>query len=193
MSCILMIYGNPTSTCSAGLNRRSSVDRILFLTFLSCILHNLRIFTKPYPPPFRGRYYYYYYYYYSAYGRSKGSNPDRGKRLSFFRMSRPAPAPTQPPFGGDRASFPELKRQTHGFNHSPPSIAKAKNEWSYTSAPHIYLYRMDRVTLLLLLLLLLSSSCIVGNDVMFNLFVNLLVILCDRQIAQFVLSLHVPL
>ena len=47
-----------------SLNRRSSVYLILFLIFLSGVLHNEWIFTNPLRPPFRGRYYYYYYYYY---------------------------------------------------------------------------------------------------------------------------------
>ena len=51
------ICGNRTlSACTASLNRRTSVDLILFLIFLSCVLHNLWIFTKPRPPPFLGRY-----------------------------------------------------------------------------------------------------------------------------------------
>jgi hypothetical protein len=29
-------------------------------------------------------------------------------------------------------------------NYSPPSSAEVKNEWSYTSTPHIYLHDMDR-------------------------------------------------
>jgi len=42
---MMHIYGNPiSSACSATL--------IFFLTFLSCVLHNLWIFTKPRPPPF---------------------------------------------------------------------------------------------------------------------------------------------
>lgn len=42
--------------CTASLIRCSSVDLIFFLIFLSCVLHNLSIFTKPCPPPFWCRY-----------------------------------------------------------------------------------------------------------------------------------------
>jgi hypothetical protein len=31
-----------------------------------------------------------------------------------------------------------------GLDHSPPSSAEVKNEWSYTSTPLIYLLNVDR-------------------------------------------------
>jgi len=47
----------PLSACTASLIRHSSVDLNLSLIFLSCILHNLWIFTEPHPPPYWGTYY----------------------------------------------------------------------------------------------------------------------------------------
>jgi hypothetical protein len=32
-------------------------------------------------------------------------------------------------------------------NHPPPSVAEVKNEWSYTSAPYICLYVVDKGTM----------------------------------------------
>jgi hypothetical protein len=46
----------PLSACTACLFRCSSVDLKLFLLFLSCVLHNLWIYTKPRSPSFQGRY-----------------------------------------------------------------------------------------------------------------------------------------
>jgi hypothetical protein len=40
-----------------------------------------------------------------------------GARDFFSKTSRPAPAPSQPPFSGYRPYFPALKRQRRGFNH----------------------------------------------------------------------------
>jgi len=34
-----------------------------------------------------------------------------------------------------RGSFPGAKRQEREINHSPPSGAEVKNEWSYISTP----------------------------------------------------------
>ena len=48
----------PLSACTASLIRHSSVDLNLFLTLLSCVLHNLWIFTQPHPLPFWDTYYF---------------------------------------------------------------------------------------------------------------------------------------
>jgi hypothetical protein len=48
----------------------------------------------------------------------------------FSKTSRPAVGPTQPPF----QRVPGVTRPGHEVNHSPPSSAEVKNEWSYTSA-----------------------------------------------------------
>jgi len=49
-------------------------------------------------------------------------------------MSRLALDPTQPLFGVNRGSFPEVKWLGHGGNHSLLSSLEVKNEWSYTFA-----------------------------------------------------------
>jgi hypothetical protein len=41
----------------------------------------------------------------------------------------------------------EVKQSEHEVNHSPPSRAKVKNEWSCTSTPHIYLHAYKGTTL----------------------------------------------
>ena len=40
--------------------------------------------------------------------------------------------------------MPGVKRPGRGVNHSSPSGAKAKNEWSYTSTPPVCLYGVGR-------------------------------------------------
>jgi hypothetical protein len=40
--------------------------------------------------------------------------------------------------------FTKVKQPGHAVDHSPPSGAKVKNEWSYTSTP-IRLHSVDRV------------------------------------------------
>jgi len=37
---------------------------------------------------------------------------------------------------------PEVKQPGHEVDHSPPSNAKVKNVWSYTSAPPVSLHGM---------------------------------------------------
>jgi hypothetical protein len=41
---------------------------------------------------------------------------------------------------GTRGSFPWVKRPEREADHSPPSSAKVKNAWSYTSTHHIRLH-----------------------------------------------------
>jgi hypothetical protein len=66
-----------------------------------------------------------------------GSTPDRGKR---FIYSPKCPHRVRGPpsflFDRYRGSFPGVKQAGVGgeVDHSPPSSAKYKNEWSYTSA-----------------------------------------------------------
>jgi len=49
---------------------------------------------------------------------------------------------------GSRVLFPGVKRPGREVNHSPPTSAKAKNEWSYTSNPPSRLHGVDRKNLL---------------------------------------------
>jgi hypothetical protein len=60
-------------------------------------------------------------------------------RLSIFLFttaSRTALGPTQPPIQWIRAALSlGVKRPGHEVDHSPPSSAKVKNAWSYTSTP----------------------------------------------------------
>jgi hypothetical protein len=56
--------------------------------------------------------------------------------LLFTAASRPALEPTQPPNQWVPAALtPEEKWLGHEVNSSPPSIAKLKDGWSYTSTP----------------------------------------------------------
>jgi len=47
-------------------------------------------------------------------------------------------------FSGNRGYFPVVERSGCGVDHSPPSSAEFKNEWSYTSAPTIRHHGVDR-------------------------------------------------
>jgi hypothetical protein len=49
---------------------------------------------------------------------------------------------------------PVAKRSRKDVNNSPPSITEFKNEWSYTSAPHILLNGVDRDKFLIVTLIL---------------------------------------
>jgi hypothetical protein len=74
-----------------------------------------------------------------------GSSPGRGKRF-FFSPKRPDRlwGPPSPLFNGYRGSFPGLQRPGREVNHSPPSSAEVKNEWSHTSDPPICLHGVNR-------------------------------------------------
>jgi hypothetical protein len=41
-------------------------------------------------------------------------------------------------------SFPEVKQPGHEVDHSPPSSVEVKNEWSYASAPPLFLQAVKR-------------------------------------------------
>jgi len=45
---------------------------------------------------------------------------------------------------GSGVLFPGVKRPGREVNQSPPTSAKAKNEWSYTSSPPLRLHGVDR-------------------------------------------------
>jgi hypothetical protein len=54
----------------------------------------------------------------------------------FFKPSRPALCPTQPPIYLIAGVYsPRANRQWSESNHSPPSMDESKNPWSYTSSP----------------------------------------------------------
>jgi len=53
-------------------------------------------------------------------------------------------------FNWYRGSFPRVKRSESKADHSPPSTAVVKNEWSYTSAPPICLQSLNRDKILTL-------------------------------------------
>jgi hypothetical protein len=70
----------------------------------------------------------------------RGPIPGRGRYFFFFVMlSRPALGPTQPPTQRvPGTTTPGVKRPGREAGNSPPSSAKIKNEWSYTSTPCLH-------------------------------------------------------
>jgi hypothetical protein len=75
----------------------------------------------------------------------RGSNSGRVKR---FSSSPKRPhwlwGPPSLVFIGYLVYFPVVKRSGCGVDHSSPSSAEVKNEWSYTSAPPICHHSVDR-------------------------------------------------
>jgi hypothetical protein len=71
-----------------------------------------------------------------------GSSPGTGwECFSFSIASRPALGPTQPLTQWVRGAVSlRIKRPWRNADHSPPSSAKVKNAWSYTSTLPICLY-----------------------------------------------------
>jgi hypothetical protein len=68
--------------------------------------------------------------------RNHGSIPGRGRRHLFPTRSRPVLGPTQSPIQWVPGSiYQGVKRPGHEADHTPPSSAKVKNVWSYTSTP----------------------------------------------------------
>jgi len=65
--------------------------------------------------------------------------------LSFSKMSRPDPEPTHSPIHlvWDCLSL-NVKQPGCEANHSPPSSAEVKNDWSYASNPPTCLYFVYR-------------------------------------------------
>jgi hypothetical protein len=76
---------------------------------------------------------------------NQGLNPTRDKRFfSFSEMSRPALGPTQPPVQWVPGFLPCGKLARAWFDHSPPSTAWIKNEWSYAFTSPICLHGLER-------------------------------------------------
>jgi hypothetical protein len=76
--------------------------------------------------------------------------PERGSNLGRDHRSVSPPkrpvrlwGPSSLVFNGYRGSFPGVKRPQREVDHSSPSSAVVRNEWSYTSAPPICLHGMD--------------------------------------------------
>jgi len=72
--------------------------------------------------------------------RHRGSIPGRNSDGTFLlaTASRPTLGPNQPPFQWVPGVLtPEVKWTVREVDHSPPSSADVKNEWSYTSTSPI--------------------------------------------------------
>jgi hypothetical protein len=74
--------------------------------------------------------------------RSRSSSPGRVKNFVFSTSSRPALGPTQLPIQW----VPGVKRTGREADHSPPTSAKVKKMWIYTSTPP-YAFIRDNFTL----------------------------------------------
>jgi hypothetical protein len=72
------------------------------------------------------------------------------------KTSWPAPGRTQPPIRCVPAFFPGRKAAGRNVNFSPPSSAKVKNEWNYTSTPPMHHNGLDREKFTFLLYVLLQ-------------------------------------
>jgi hypothetical protein len=76
-----------------------------------------------------------------------GSNPSSdNKFFSSPKCPEQLWEPTSLLFDGYRGSFLGIRAQHlgHAVDHSLPSSAEVKKEWSYTTAPPIWLHSMDR-------------------------------------------------
>jgi hypothetical protein len=65
----------------------------------------------------------------------RGSNPGRGKRFSFSKNVLTTSAAHPHSYSMDTELGWGGVRPVHEADHSPPSCAKIKNEWSHTPAP----------------------------------------------------------
>jgi len=64
----------------------------------------------------------------------QGSNPGKGERFfSSPNIHPPLYGPLSLPSNEYLGPFPEIKRSGRETDHSNPSSAEVKNEWSYTS------------------------------------------------------------
>jgi len=68
----------------------------------------------------------------------------RQEIFPFSKLSKLVLEPTQPTIQGVPVFFLRGKMAGYEVDHSPPSSAKVKNEWSYTSTPLICHHGVDR-------------------------------------------------
>ena len=68
-------------------------------------------------------------------------------------MSRLALEAIQPPVQLELGFFPQGKQLSCKADHSPPSSAKVKSDWSYTAASLVCLHSMDKDTYVVFFLL----------------------------------------
>jgi hypothetical protein len=81
---------------------------------------------------------------------SKGFECQYGQEIFlFFRMSRPAVLPSQPPIQWVLGFFPGVERPGREVNHSPPSSDDVKNEWSFTYTDLICFRSVDKENFIL--------------------------------------------
>ena len=64
--------------------------------------------------------------------------------LPWSKKTRPVPDAIQPPIQWVLEYFSRLKWSGHDVDHSPPTTAKVKNEWSYISTPPDWLHDVYR-------------------------------------------------
>jgi len=74
----------------------------------------------------------------------QGSIRGKGKKLFSPKHAHGLWGPHSLLFNRYRGSFPEVKRAGREADHSPPSIAGVKNEWSYISTSLIRLHGVER-------------------------------------------------
>jgi hypothetical protein len=71
-------------------------------------------------------------------GRNCFSIAGRGLRCFLSQNIKTGSVANQVPYSpGSGGSLVRVKRPEHKADHSSPSLAEAKNGWSYTSIPHV--------------------------------------------------------
>jgi hypothetical protein len=77
-------------------------------------------------------------------GRSGAREPVDARDFLLASPSKPALGSTWPLFSVYRGSFPGVKRLGREVQHSLPSSAEVKNEWSCTTTPPMCLHILTR-------------------------------------------------
>jgi len=77
-------------------------------------------------------------------GRSGVWIPALERDFSLLKQSDRLWGPRSPLFNGYRSYFPWIKRQGSDVEHSPPSRAQVKSDWSCTSATPRRVYASDQ-------------------------------------------------